>query len=489
MTRIEEEARRLYERVMEKFFSQPTWSEKSLEEMLAEELARYDGRIRPYIEEAIYSLLEGSFKTPADFPDPVPTPVELSAMLYANSKKVQRDVTALLMQSIRAKETARDIAMKLYEGYDFNDREVLDAVKKLPLYLKKELQKPKVRLAVKKQVAKLKTKPLRAAYAQLVKAIEKQNQTALEKAMKVALEEKSRYFATRIAQTETQRAANLSRAKRYLEDDRVTLVQYYMSSRHPKVDICDYHARLDVGYGPGIVPKEQMVTLPLHPHCMCRYRQYVGKVKKRTVRDPEAHTMAKFSDWEQKEILGSWEAWERWKSGTPAVELWNMARPKYPVQPVKNVLYNGGMEKYRDRIVWKFDNFPTKSKKDALKHFKTLWRDEESFDRHLEKRMKEGTVEDAFDYLAKTVECLSDAKTMTVAKHENSWDRIHCASSKGWFVVFNEYGTIMTSHKKDETKKPFEQKHRALGAEIEKGEVDEEFREFFERLQNELGIF
>ncbi len=37
------------------------------------------------------------------------------------------------------------------------------------------------------------------------------------------------------------------------------------------IDICDFYARVDIGYGKGIVPKEQMRTLPLHPHCRCKY--------------------------------------------------------------------------------------------------------------------------------------------------------------------------------------------------------------------------
>ncbi|MGB5064273.1 MAG: hypothetical protein WBQ37_10970 [Candidatus Competibacter sp.] len=41
-----------------------------------------------------------------------------------------------------------------------------------------------------------------------------------------------------------------------------------MSSKHPKVDICDYHAKADLyGLGPGIYPKAAAPLPPFHPHC------------------------------------------------------------------------------------------------------------------------------------------------------------------------------------------------------------------------------
>lgn len=417
--------------------------------------------------------------------------VELSRRLYKNAKATARAVAKEIRAVQKADATLRELAMRLYEGYGFKDKEVLEPVRVLPKYLQKAIKKRDRKIM--RPIEKLKTKPLKIAYRQLVENLESLSQEALKRHIETAYHEKIRYYARRIADTELHRARMSERAMEYLQDSNVELVKYTMSSAHPKTDICDFYAELDVGYGPGVVPKAQMRTLPLHPHCHCTYAPFYGKAKRRRPKpfDEAARaTMARFDKRKKKEILGTYAMLARFESGESVEKIFNSVRPDYPIRRYVDVTgYNGGMEKYRDRIVRKFDNFPVKSKKDALKHFKTLWRDEESFERHLEKRMKEGTVEDAFDYLAKTVKCLSDAKTMTVARHENSWDRIHCASSNEWFVVFNEYGTIMTSHKRDETKKPFEQKHRMLGGEIEKGEVDEEFREFFKRLQNELGIF
>ena len=53
-----------------------------------------------------------------------------------------------------------------------------------------------------------------------------------------------------------------------------------------------------------------------------------------------------------------------------------------------------------------------------------------------------------------------------------------------WAVIFNEDGKIMTSYKIDPDLKSFEQLHREVGAEIEKGAVNEKFREAFKRLRD-----
>ena len=235
------------------------------------------------------------------------------------------------MSAQKSGESVGELAKRLYEGYGFRDKETLEIIKKLPEYLRKEFARPHVQRSVARRVSRLRTSPLRAAYTKVLKEVERHNTVALHKEARVALEEKARYYATRIADTESHRAKNLARAKSYLEDDEIQLVRYRMSSRHPVVDICDYYANLDVGYGPGIVPKDQMVALPLHPHCHCRYDPYYKTVKRRKVADPEGETLRKFREDDQRRILGSWSAWRRWKNGTPAVEIWNAARPGYPV--------------------------------------------------------------------------------------------------------------------------------------------------------------
>ena len=52
---------------------------------------------------------------------------------------------------------------------------------------------------------------------------------------------------------------------------------YINADRHPKCDICDVYAHVDLyGLGKGIFPKDKFPKLPAHPHCLCRIKSIVG---------------------------------------------------------------------------------------------------------------------------------------------------------------------------------------------------------------------
>jgi len=55
-------------------------------------------------------------------------------------------------------------------------------------------------------------------------------------------------------------------ARDLMEQDRIQYVQIRLSSKHPKTDICDYHAQVDLyGLGPGVYPKADAPKPPLPP--------------------------------------------------------------------------------------------------------------------------------------------------------------------------------------------------------------------------------
>lgn len=114
---------------------------------------------------------------------------------------------------------------------------------------------------------------MKAAYKQLVKAIDSLDDAKINKAIHVAAYEKIRYFAERIARTETSRAWNAGVFRRWAEDTDCVAFQWKLSTTHPVTDICDLYAHTDLyGMGPGIIPKDKVPVLPVHPNCMCRLR-------------------------------------------------------------------------------------------------------------------------------------------------------------------------------------------------------------------------
>ena len=111
---------------------------------------------------------------------------------------------------------------------------------------------------------------MRAAYSQLVDALEDQNEKALNKAIYAATQERTRYFADRIARTEMARAYQDGFLLKWDNNDDCVAYQWKLSGRHPRYDICDLYAKANLyGMGPGIFPKDKVPRLPAHPHCMC----------------------------------------------------------------------------------------------------------------------------------------------------------------------------------------------------------------------------
>ena len=336
-------ANELLEEVLREYHNRDKWDKRALSEMIEEKLSKYNEDVKKEIEEELYQIL-GEFYFVNDNPDVVVTPAILSEMLYYNSKEVAKNVTKILTENIKAQTTLKELSMKLYEGYGFNDKEVLDVVKKLPKYIQDDIKKSKLN----KQIEKLKTKPLKIAYKKIYEAIKNQNDKALKKAIKIALEEKARYYAKRIADTEIHRATTLKRAKEYFDDKEIEFVRFEMSARHPKIDICDFYANLDVGFGRGIIPKNQMRTLPLHPHCHCIYAPYYRKVKgkQKDFKKAANETMSKFSDYEKKEILGSWDKLRDFQNGADIEEIFNRIRPKYPIRRYIDIIPKNFKENY-----------------------------------------------------------------------------------------------------------------------------------------------
>lgn len=211
--------------------------------------------------EALNSLLQSSLGTAEIKAYPVGK-VNLSEALYANAQSVSALSQQIIEQHLQGVHDAREMRKALYEGYNVQD-DPLKVVKPLPKYLKAEFDQAKA--------AALKTPALRAAYLDAIRAAEAGAGTAeLEKKLQVAFYERNRYTANRIARTELHRNYTDQVAREIMADDQMEYVQIRLSSKHPKADICDYHANLDAyGLGPGIYPKADAPKPPFHPHCYC----------------------------------------------------------------------------------------------------------------------------------------------------------------------------------------------------------------------------
>jgi len=191
---IEELSTALYEEVLRLYNSQGEWNRKAFSEILDEKLANYNNAVSPLIMSGVYSNLNSAFTSDA-LPSVILTEPKLSKMLFNNAQKVSGEAIGILNAGISAKRPIGQIAKKLYDGYGFNDREVLDIRKKLPLYLKQELKKDKISKEFLKYVDNIKTKPLKIALKELTSKLDSVDSKGFKNALKVVLEEKSRFYA------------------------------------------------------------------------------------------------------------------------------------------------------------------------------------------------------------------------------------------------------------------------------------------------------
>ena len=276
-----------------------------------------------------------------------PDKMNLSQRLHGARPEMRQIIIDSLSASMRLGKAWTQTARDLYDGYGYGHK---TASNDLPGYLKRLVDQSrkvlagdqdamdKYRVAVKqaeKQINKLAsngapTKALKAAYADLLDATVKSNQQAIDRAIKAAVEEKSRYIADRIARTEMSAAWGECFFAKHLDDSDVIAFRWVLNSRHLRYDICDVYATVDMfGLGPGVYPKGKYPRRPAHPHCMCPIEPvYIGEIDSDPDKEDQILNKAKFNpkaldDFleslpheKQLQLLGE-QGFKAWQQGDP----------------------------------------------------------------------------------------------------------------------------------------------------------------------------
>ena len=229
-----------------------------------------------------------------------PSGMTLSEKLHGTSKAMRSNIINTIKEQLKQGAHAMKSARALYDGYNTTDNVVRKQM--LPKYLqdvvnfsrRSDLGKNDV-IALQKLVRKARrmvdrlaqngapNRALKTSYKELLDAVESCSDKALKRAIRTAVEEKSRYVAERIARTESARAWYQGFLKDTMDDPDVVAYRWVESTRHPTEDICDEYAKVDAyGLGPGIFPKDKAPELPAHPHCLCHYEKvYASEINTR----------------------------------------------------------------------------------------------------------------------------------------------------------------------------------------------------------------
>jgi hypothetical protein len=254
----------------------------------------------------------------------------LSQKLHGADTQMYKVIVNTLETQIRANKSVVEIARSLYDGYNYD--KVINT-QDLPKYLnafRHALTDDADTLSLARQTAErisalsrngAPNQALAAAYKQLLETATTGTEKALKNAVYVAVNEKSRYVAERIARTEATKAWADGFFAKTLQDKHVVGFKWVIGSRHPVYDICDMYAKADMfNLGAGIYPKDRVPPLPAHPHCLCHIAEvYKGEVDLSNQQD---NTDESVNQWlkgltenQSRQVLG-FKGTQEWQSGS-----------------------------------------------------------------------------------------------------------------------------------------------------------------------------
>ena len=280
--------------------------------------------------------------------------VKLSRRLH--TLDVEKRVAQTVQTAMRSAKTIRDTAMELYDGYNTGEGELdrshltkqlgkITSLASLALSGDEEAAREvrKAARKVKQYALNLQTTNLRTAYAELADVCgDALSEKALDRAVRAAIEERTRYHAERIARTEATRAWYDGYIARTQDDDDVWGYRWVLSSRHALVpfDQCDVCANANVGYGKGIYPKNRVPSIPRHPHCMCSLVDVIVGETKGQSREMNEDGVRSYidglSDRQKMQLFGieGWKAYEDGGDWQSLLRGWDgFSEPKSRLNP------------------------------------------------------------------------------------------------------------------------------------------------------------
>lgn len=236
----------------------------------------------------------------------------LSKRTTQGAKEVTKQAASVIAEAVKKGQTVQKAALALFDGYGYGhtlpEQDIPDFLKQLTQIAKAKeyggAEFHKTVRAVERNLKKLNVQGLKAAYTQVKNAVLSGNEKRIEKAVYTATQERTRYFARRIARTEMARAYNDGFVAKWANDEDCVAFKWKMSTAHPFCDICDMYAEADLyGMGPGIFPKDKVPTLPVHPNCMCHLRPVMVGSKLLKSETPHARIEKGGREWLDKQTL------------------------------------------------------------------------------------------------------------------------------------------------------------------------------------------
>lgn len=306
--------------------------------MAAREAVRKAYEEHPVMHELLTEVRErGEMQLKSGYGKPIPRKVaqkaleipwaedglKLSERTTKGANLVRNWAARTIAKAIRNGDTAQELTRRLYDGFNFKGGKEILPAQDIPRYLRDlvnvgrkvdgyDAEYRNLLRRARSALERNEAGPLKAAYEEIIRAVETRSEKAIDKAVYVATQENTRYYARRIARTELQRAYQDGEFAQWTNDDDVVAFQWRTSSKHSDCDICDLYKEADLyGLGKGVFPKDKVPSLPLHPHCMCYLKPIMqgaemlqGKTERNRVEQGGREYIDALSKRQREQLLG-----------------------------------------------------------------------------------------------------------------------------------------------------------------------------------------
>lgn len=283
--------------------------------------------------------------------------IAMSTKLWGPTGETAKVVDGIVKRHVAGFVDSRKLALDLYRGYEFRapaaePLQISSRSQVIPKYMRDALvTDPKMRDKLAETYAKLtaknlKTPELRTAYMDVLKALNNlesdYGRELLEKKLRVAFEEKMRYLAKRISETELHRAFSAKQVEAMMGDEDVEFVQIKRAPGTQDDCICVLiTGRNQYGMGPGVYPKLRTPVPPFHPFCRCYLKprtDLLGDKPKPLDEDADAYFLQKLDEKVAARVMGSQEKRDRVLGGETALGVYNAKIPgPYQVADIQAV--------------------------------------------------------------------------------------------------------------------------------------------------------
>ncbi|WP_024296653.1 hypothetical protein [Methylomicrobium lacus] len=307
---------------------------------------------------------------------------------------------------------------------------------------------------IKKHIDQLEVAGTRRAAERLFdkmrEAVKQGNADMAAKAVHWWIYDKQLYHLKRIARTEMATAGHRAVIDDTQNNDGIIGYQWRLSASHPRPDICDYYANIEMGLGKGVFTKESVPRHKAHPHCMCLLIPRATPIPRKGSQN-YAEFIRGVAPERREQLLPKW-AQEAMSSGVPMERLMRADGMGLLTKAAAiDLLNRNTIENIVEKLAERANNNPA---------LVDLWTNTSSHSKHIAKRIEKGHVLNEQDYFDKIKGALAASTRLHLVNGKHPSMELIAGD---WSVILNHDGLIKTAYQHEANAETFKSIQTRLG--------------------------